>query len=342
MRQFIHMRTLTLVAVMPLLGACSTMGQFFSPSEPDFQLDEGEFFEAKYLADDLEVEPLILERIEPVAMAGQLKPIEARTISPEVTLPPHEQIDQANASAAIEPDADNFINAIQIYPYSIGALYQVYTAPQQVTDIALQPGEQMMSVSAGDTVRWVLGDTVSGSGDNEQVHILVKPISSGQKTNLIITTSKRTYHIEMTSYKETYMAAVSWRHPHEELITRRATSNRNTSRNRAPVERNLNIERLNFRYEIEGDEPHWRPLRAFDDGRKVFIQFPKRLDQGEAPPLFVVGRNGESQLVNYRINGAYYIVDRLFGAAELRLGEDDQQVVRIHRNRNAKTQVAGL
>jgi len=97
----------------------------------------------------------------------------------------------------------------------------------------------------------------------------------------------------------------------------------------------MQLDRLNFRYEIDGDDPHWRPLRAFDDGRKVFIQFPGRLDQGEAPPLFVVGRNGDSQLVNYRVNGSYYIVDRLFAAAELRLGERDQEVVRIIRTRGA-------
>ncbi|MBL4870287.1 MAG: TrbG/VirB9 family P-type conjugative transfer protein, partial [Robiginitomaculum sp.] len=92
------------------------------------------------------------------------------------------------------------------------------------------------------------------------------------------------------------------------------------------------IENLNFHYEIKGDHPHWRPLRAFDDGHKVFIQFPARLDQGEAPPLFVMGRKGKSQLVNYRVKGAYYIVDRLFKAAELRLGEKDQDVVRIVRD----------
>ena len=83
-------------------------------------------------------------------------------------------------------------------------------------------------------------------------------------------------------------------------------------------------------------------MRAFDDGRKVYIQFPSRLDQGEAPPLFVVGRNGDSQLVNYRINGSYYIVDRLFAVAELRLGEDDQEVVRIERTAAPRNWMAGL
>lgn len=338
-------RALTLLICTSMLGACSHLDALFTNTAPDFKLDGADYMEAVYLPDEQTgeggVQPLILERIQPIAMAGQLKPVINQPIAQGPSLKPYQTIDNANASAAVEPDAGNFINAIQIYPYTIGALYQVYTAPQQVTDIALQPGEELMSVSAGDTVRWVLGDTVSGSGENEQVHILVKPISSGLTTNLIITTSKRTYHVEMKSFRETYMAAVSWRYPHEEL-TRRSTSKSSRARSRQLALRGLQIERLNFRYEIEGDEPHWRPLRAFDDGRKVFIQFPARLDQGEAPPLFVVGRNGTSQLVNYRINGSYYIVDRLFGAAELRLGEDDQQIVRIIRHRSGSRRTAGL
>ena len=330
-------RTLVKIGALVSLGACAST----NPHD-NFVLDDAEFMEAVYLADDPNGEPLIIERIEPLAMAGQLKPLTESPIAAVPELKPYEAIDEANRSAAVEPDATSFINAIQIYPYTIGALYQVYTAPEQVTDIALQPGEELMSVSAGDTVRWVLGDTVSGSGDASQTHILVKPIASGLKTNLIITTSKRTYHIEMTSFRETYMAAVSWRYPHEELVTARGDAARRQAQGRTVIDRGLSLDRINFRYEIKGDEPHWRPLRAFDDGRKVYIQFPSRLDQGEAPPLFVVGRNGDSQLVNYRINGSYYIVDRLFAVAELRLGEDDQEVVRIERTAAPRNWMAGL
>jgi len=191
-------------------------------------------------------------------------------------------------------------------------------------------------VSAGDTVRWVVGDTVSGAIGGEQVHILVKPTKPNLSTNLVITTSKRTYYLELHSYKDTYMAAVSWRYPREALGLRSA---KNMKRRSAPKQvatsasPKLSIDKLNFRYEIKGDHPHWRPLRAFDDGHKVFIQFPERLDQGEAPPLFVMGRKGKSQLVNYRVKGAYYIVDRLFKTAELRLGEKNQDVVKIIRDK---------
>ena len=65
--------------------------------------------------------------------------------------------------------------------------------------------------------------------------------------------------------------------------------------------------------------------------QKVYIQFPAGIAQGELPPLFVIGPEGDGQLVNYRFRSPYYIVDRLFGAAELRLGGDKGDVVRIER-----------
>ena len=84
----------------------------------------------------------------------------------------------------------------------------------------------------------------------------------------------------------------------------------------------LDINNLHFRYAIDGDNPPWRPLRAFDDGRKVYIEFPRGIAQGEMPPLFIVGPEGKtSELVNYRVRGHYMIVDRMFATAELRLGD---------------------
>ncbi|HEY1452312.1 MAG TPA: TrbG/VirB9 family P-type conjugative transfer protein [Roseiarcus sp.] len=90
-------------------------------------------------------------------------------------------------------------------------------------------------------------------------------------------------------------------------------------------------EALNFRYSIEGDNAAWRPLRAFDDGRQVFIEFPRGISRGEMPPLWVIGAEGGAELVNYRVQGNHMIVDRLFAAAELRLGGEHQKKVRIVR-----------
>ena len=113
-----------------------------------------------------------------------------------------ERVAGANAAARIEPAKDGYINAIQVYPYTKGALYQLYAAVNQVTDIALEAGEKLVSVSAGDTVRWVVGDTTSGEGKDAQVHILVKPIGADLETNLVITTDRRTYHLELRVHRQ--------------------------------------------------------------------------------------------------------------------------------------------
>ena len=235
----------------------------------------------------------------------------------------------ANADATLEPRRPDFINATAVYPFSEGTIYRVYTAPERVTDIALQPGENLVAVASGDTVRWVIGDTSSGIGAEKRVHVLVKPFSAGLATNLVITTDRRTYHVALSSTGGPAMAGLSWSYPQDALLAVRRAQEAAAAA--APVAAGLEIERLNFGYEISGDLPDWRPLRAFDDGRQTFIEFSPSLAVGEAPPLFLVGGKGEAQLVNYRVRGRYYVVDRLFDAAELRLGAKRQQVVRISR-----------
>jgi type IV secretion system protein TrbG len=204
-----------------------------------------------------------------------------------------------------------------------------------VSDITLEAGESLVAVSAGDTVRWVVGNTTSGTGDDSRVHILVKPFAPHLETNMVITTDRRTYHLALESTETTAMAALSWTYPEDQLIALKGQNDRADAA--APVASGLALDDIQFRYVITGDNPPWRPVRAFDDGSKVYIEFPGRIDQGEAPPLFVVGPSGDNELVNYRVRRNYYIVDRLFAAAELRLGQDPQQVVRISRDDASQT-----
>lgn len=328
---------ITLLATTALV-ACETIG--FDPKAPDIVLDgaeveTGDFFEAVLVGEDLKSDVIAADASQPITprlFGPQINPAEMADIDDVPSVRPHIAIERANADAAIQPHPDNYLNAVQIYPFTHGALYQVYTAPDQITDIALQPGEELMSVSSGDKSRWVVGDTISGAGESAQVHILVMPATSGLKTNLIITTSRRAYHVELHAFRETYMAAVSWRYQEQPFIRSAQASQQYVADGANATPSGLQLDRLQFRYDIEGDAPHWRPVRAFDDGRKVYIQFPARLDQGEAPPLFIVGRDGQSQLVNYRMKDNYYVVDRLFALAELRLGERHQDIVRIARN----------
>lgn len=241
----------------------------------------------------------------------------------------------ANRSALREPTSAGYMDAVQVYPWADGAIYRLFASPEQISDIALQPGETLTAIAAGDTVRWVVGDTSSGSGPAKRTHVLVKPFAPGLRTNLIITTDRRAYHLALTSTAKTAMAALSWTYPQDQLLVLEHA--KRDAEAAAPVAEGLAIDNLRFDYAISGDSPSWRPLRAFDDGRQVFIEFPMTIAQGEAPPLFVVGARGDAQLVNYRVRGRFYIVDRLFDAAELRLGEKPQQIVRIRRTAEMAT-----
>lgn len=238
---------------------------------------------------------------------------------------PAGRVENANAAARVEPRREGYYNAIQIYPWSEGALYQIYAAVGQITTIALEPGESLTGagpIAAGDTARWIIGDTESGSGANRRVHILVKPTRPDISTNLVVTTDRRTYMIELRARESLYMPAVAWAYP--------ATPGQRLTVPAAPI---IPAEAArNYRYGLPGDSPPWRPVSVFDDGRRVYVVFPAGIVQGEMPPIFVLGTNGEPQIVNSRVHQNILIVDRLFGAAELRLGSGSrQQTVRIVR-----------
>jgi type IV secretion system protein TrbG len=288
------------------------------------------FVEAKVIAEP--APPMqIVETVKPLPLPGQLKKLGAKSKAVAEIDDPLMRIDEANAAATREPVKAGYINAIQIYPYSSGALYRLYASVNQVSDVALQPSEKLVSVSTGDTVRWIVGDTTSGDGTAQQVHILVKPIAADLKTNLVITTERRTYHLELESTESTSMSSLSWTYPADDLIAIKKKNDGVAGIDTVSIDGAQTFDNLNFRYRIVGDA-NFAPARVFDDGAKVYIQFPSSLPQGEAPPLFVQGSEGKPALVNYRVKGNTYIVDRLFAVAELRLGTSPQSVVKIFRS----------
>ncbi|QPI71982.1 P-type conjugative transfer protein TrbG [Sphingobium sp. Cam5-1] len=238
-------------------------------------------------------------------------------------------VQSATKSATVAPSAAGFVSGAQVYPYGEGTIFMGLAAPGLVTDIVLQPGETLVAVASGDTARWVIGDTTSGSGEGKQTHVLVKPFSAGLLTNLVITTDRRAYHVRLVSTAGTALSAMRWTYPQDELLALKRKAE--AVQAAAPVATGLAIEQLHFNYAISGDKPTWRPLRAFDDGSKTYVEFPASLGVGEAPPLFILGADGKAELVNYRLRDRFYVIDRIFDAAELRLGLKKQQVVRIDR-----------
>ncbi len=162
---------------------------------------------------------------------------------------------------------------------------------------------------------------VGGDIVNARAMLLIKPTRANVRTNIVLVTDRRSYAIEAIAISgQTYSAQTAWRYPagadHELLGGPTA------------------VDTLNFAYRIRtvrGFNPRWRPVRVFDDGRKTYIEFPPAMATSEAPPLFII-ENGEAGLVNYRVSGGRYVIDRLFDIAELRLGAERPVIVRISRD----------
>ena len=305
-------RPVLLVSMIALSG-CTT----FKPPQISYDADVPPLPGPPLLAED---------RPRPLHVPPSWTPAKGSKKGAKEAEEPVDRIETANDAARVEPRKEGYFNAVQVFPFSPGALYQIYAAPGQITDIALEPGEQLTGsgpVSAGDTVRWVVGDTESGSGETRRVHIMVKPTRPSIETNLVVNTDRRTYLIELRSREKPYMPSVAWFYPEDR--TARAQVVLPTPVLPDPSQRR-------YRYTLEGDDPPWRPVGAYDDGRKVYVEFSPGIVQGEMPPLFVVGPDGKPEIVNYRAHHNVLIVDRLFAAAELRLGGDTPQWVRIIRS----------
>ena len=274
-----------------------------------------------------------LMAVAPIADAAPRPYTALRHRHPIVQPTPADDVQKANAAARVAPAPSAFSNAEQVYAFMPGALYEVYTSVGKVTDIALEPGEQLAGtgpVAAGDTARWVIGTTESGAGTTKQIHILVKPTLPTLSTNLVVNSDRRTYHIELQALSSTYMASVSWRYPQDELIA--IAQKADLAKAQAPLAQGIDPARLNFNYRMDGDTPTWKPLRCFDDGQKVYIEMPPPPAGADLPPLFAIGADGKAELVNYRVQANFLIIDRLLDQAELRLGEKGhQKVVRILR-----------
>ena len=206
------------------------------------------------------------------------------------------------------------------------SVYPVIATPGRITDIVLEPGEALVAsgaVAAGDTARWVIGDTSSGAGAARRVHVLIKPTAPGLATNLLINTDRRTYHLELRASARTWQAQVSWRYPPSAPVLVDAP----------PAPRGLDLSTVNRAYRVEGDHPIWRPVAVFDDGQRAYVEFGPGVVLDDLPPLYRLGVDGKaSELINYRIEGRRIVVDRLFDRAELRLGIKRQaQKVRLIR-----------
>jgi type IV secretion system protein VirB9 len=216
--------------------------------------------------------------------------------------------------------------------YTFGAgLPVVVCAPLRVCVIELEPGENVVGEPhIGDAVRWVISPATSGQGELLTPMIVIKPKQAGLDTNLLVASDRRAYYFRLLSKPDEYLARVAFSYPEDEAMKWKAHLAQGEQRRKAELEASRissveSMEDLYFDYRINGGDPFVRPVRVVDDGRKTFIQMPPGTAVREAPVLVVLGPEGKPEMVNYRVRGDTYIVDRLFERGALLLGTGKKQ-----------------
>lgn len=260
----------------------------------------------------------------PVPMPGQLMPLKETNKSKR--LEGEEAIEAANKKSIKQPNSGEYINSIMTFDYMPGALYQIYAAPLKVTDIQFQNNEHIVAVGAGDSLRWIVSKTYSGIGASRQEHLLVKPVDENLTNNLVVTTDRRTYHLMLHAKSKTYMASVTWRYPDSEGLVTKFDEENDAEDSVPNLENSVDLNRLSFNYQIKlvkGSQPDWYPRMVFNDGSKTYIKFSAKTQ--DIPTLFI-GTKKNVEITNYRVQGNYYIIDKIFNQALLRSGATIVQI----------------
>lgn len=238
---------------------------------------------------------------------------------------------EANSGARQRAAPGAFSEATLLYAWEPGAIYELQTSPEFVSTLLLEPGEVLIDIAAADTARWSVSNTLSG----DRALLIVKPSAPKLKTNIVLVTDRRAYLIEAVSAAgEVYTAQAAWTYP----ATPVPPPVPDPEPAPEPPPRQLHEDYV-LKAPRKGPPP-WLPEKVWDDGRRTFVQFPEDIAASDMPPLLIRTTEG-LELVNYRINGRRYEIDRIFSEAELRLGRKKPVVVTILRRPPRKTGEGG-
>lgn len=226
------------------------------------------------------------------------------------------------------------VGSATLFTYRDYSIYTVYTSPEHITYIYLQPGEYLTGNKKpilGDTERWTADAQLSGEGGNSRTIIIVRPDEEDLNTTMAIATNRRVYQFQLISRSDFFQPAATFRYPDDEAA-QRATAYQQAALGTAAPAATFDPARLYTNWTVTGPNVPWKPMRVFDDGSKTYIQMPTDLKNTEAPVLFAVESDGVPHLVAYRVkaDSNLYEVDRVLHGAEMRVGQTD--VVKITRN----------
>lgn len=179
------------------------------------------------------------------------------------------------------------------------------------TMIVFEEDEKIETLGAGDALGFKIEPNKRGNV------LFVKPAEKDALANLNVLTTKRQYVFVLRSAFRNIRAqvfAVRFTYPDTAMTQQDLDEARR--RVSEPNLRNLNVANANTDYAYKGASAN-KPSVIFDDGTKTFFRF-----DGNVPAIYIVDRQRNESLVNFRREGPYLVVDRVNYQWTLRNGDE--------------------
>lgn len=218
-----------------------------------------------------------------------------------------------------------FTQGTMYYDFDPDFTYEIYCQPYRVTDLMLEPGEQVIEMPfLSENQVWEIGAGVSRQNNVDTQHFFLKPAYSGLETSFIIITDRRVYHMMLKSFKDCYMSQVKWNYPSIMPFTvkTQAMQELQDKINRVTNDTaGIDPRYLSFDYKMSYSffrKPYWLPERVYDDGRRTYILMNETVLHMTTPVLF----NERNERINYSVDKDLIILNELIEKVTLRVGNE--------------------
>jgi type IV secretion system protein VirB9 len=237
----------------------------------------------------------------------------------------------------------------------------VITAPQQLSEIDLEPGEQIQldtkglpMLDLGDWTHWTVTPRLIGTGERAQAFLIVKPEFSGQETTLTVPTDKRIYYIRLLSEPHDYLPQVAFRYPEEEQkrkLQSFATAQTAQHEGSKETDQSKHLKSLDTMraakstaYDVVLNKAakkhgqYLRPAKVYDDGVHTFVQLSEAARYRDLPVLRLTSFTGpDAPNWHFSDKDLTYTIDSLADQIELLSGTGRHQLRATITNKNVLT-----
>jgi type IV secretion system protein VirB9 len=185
--------------------------------------------------------------------------------------------------------------------------------------IAFGEDEQIENVAIGDSTTWQVTP-------NKRANVLfVKPLSAKARTNMTVITDRLTYHFDLTTARTgSPIYALQFVYPEKYKKTgpKAPAPVLNDDEKQAmagvQIKEQVDPAMLNFDWRMKG-KPALLPARVYDDGKSVFLAWPRNI---ALPAIQIRDEKGAEGPVNFSVNNDVIAVDGVPNILILRSGKD--------------------